>query len=57
MPILRYWVKMQFNKVLILPKQETTDSLKHMLKIGIEKCVGKQIIKHNMNKDKVSFPI
>jgi hypothetical protein len=57
MPILKSWVKMQFNKVLILPKRETIDLLKLMLKIGIEKCVGKQIIKSNKNKDKVSFQI
>jgi hypothetical protein len=34
---LRFWEKMQFNKVQILPKLGTIDLLKHMPKIGIEK--------------------
>ena len=54
---LRSWVKMLFNKVQILLKQETIDSLKHMLKIGIEKCAVKLIIKSKSIKEKVSFQI
>jgi hypothetical protein len=37
MLILKFWEKMQFNKAQILLKQETTDLLKHTLKIGTEK--------------------
>lgn len=54
---LRSWVKMLFNKVRILLKQETLDLLKLTLKIGIEKCAGGHIIKSKSIKEKVSFQI
>ena len=54
---LKSWVKMLFNKVQILLKQETLDLLKLTLKIGIEKCAGGHIIKSKSIKEMVSFQI